>query len=408
MPDLLKCALGELKRRWLRTVVNLAGYFFAGTFMVMIVLILKFDMQAKNATVNYMGNKFLAYVPLVMTDNNDDQPLPLDRQNEGFFTEPTVATRLLSAGLAAKMLEIPEVDAATPFLLYRFRNSQDGHIFSLGGIKPEDRHALRGTLVTKNDIIRGAFFRKEDRNVVVVDASYAEIWNLKVGSVVNVGGVLYPVIGIVGSYARVARADVYMNWPDAQAIIGRRLNRQLNNEANIFLVEAVGAERTEFAMQKVSKLLQRGLTSAAICSLPAVKFMGLSHSVVKPVLMIVAILILLFSVSSQWSVVSERRHEFAILKAIGWSDRSIFSQIILESVLVAFGGVLFGAMTGYLAFIAVVAAMAQRINAAYVTVNAPVVIVAVLFAAVAAGIISGLGPALKAVKTGPAEVLRTL
>jgi hypothetical protein len=103
------------------------------------------------------------------------------------------------------------------------------------------------------------------------------ILNLKVGSGRVIGDTLFPVIGIAGSHARTARADVYMNWPDAEAAISRRLSRPLQNEANLFLIEARGAETVALAMQKVQALIEQGITNSVVCSIPVVKFMGMSH-----------------------------------------------------------------------------------------------------------------------------------
>ncbi len=409
MPDFLHCAIMELKRRKLRTLTGLAGYLFAIAFLVCMLLLLRYDLQAKNATVNYMGNKFLAFAPHSPLDTGDTNfAAPLDPQNEGFFAEPNVVTRQFSAILARQIAKIPEVDAVTPMLLFRCKNGQDGHIFSIAGIRPADRHALRGTLINPEDIISGVFFRSEDRNVVLVDKSYADLWNLKTGSVVNVGGTLYPIIGIVGSQARVTRADIYMNWPDAEAAINRRLKRPLDNEANIFLIETSGAETTRIAMKKVQDLLQSGLTRAVICSIPAVKFLNMSHGTLKMVLAAVAVLVLLLTMNLHWAAVAERRHEIAILKAIGWKDLFIFLQLVVESVLVAVCGSLAGVAGGYAAFAVAAARLGSRLNPAYAVLDVPVTIAAALILAASLGAIAALLPAIRAVMTRPAEVLRTL
>ena len=166
MSDVITCALRELKRRKLRTLAGLSGFFLGCMLITAMVLMLQYDLQAKNALVNYMGNKFLAYAPMNLIGAGDEPAVrPLDPVNEGFFTEPTVVTRLLPANLAASIAKIPEVGVVTPFLLYRFKNSQDGHVFSIGGIRPADVRALQATLISRHDIISGVFF--QDRKSVV-------------------------------------------------------------------------------------------------------------------------------------------------------------------------------------------------------------------------------------------------
>ncbi|HQB83235.1 MAG TPA: FtsX-like permease family protein, partial [Candidatus Rifleibacterium sp.] len=267
---------------------------------------------------------------------------------------------------------------------------------------------LQATLISRHDIISGVFFQQNDHNVVIVDKSYADLWNLKVGSVVNIGDTLFPIIGIAGSHARTARADVYMNWPDAEATISRRLSRPLNNEANLFLIEATGAETVAVAMQKVQALIEQGITNSVVCSIPVVKFMGLSQNSVNAVMLIVAVLAVLFAANAQWSAASERAHEVAILKAIGWRDRSIFAQFIVESLLISLAGGVLGAGAGYAVFRTIAKTLGARIDAAYKVVDVPTTLAALIFATALAGIIAGLVPAVRAAVTRPAEVLRDL
>ncbi len=407
MRDLLTCALRELSRHRMRSLVAVGGYLIAGAFIVTIVLMLQMDLQSKHAVVNRMGARFLAYHPYSRADSVDQMGNPLDPGNEGFFTEPTVVTRLLPKALHAEIASISEVRAVAPFLLFRFKQGENGHIFSVGAVDPANI-AVRSTLVSPHDIVSGAFFRAGDSNVVMVDKSYADLWDLKIGSVVVIGDMLYPVVGITASHARTARADVYMLWPDAEAAINKRLGRPLKDEANIFLIEAKDAEATPAAMKKVEEVLQKGHANPVVCLPPVVEFMGLSHSSLQVVLMIVSLLIILFAINSQWSTVSERRHEIAVLKAIGWKNSSIFMQILAESLLVALVGSLLGAVAGYGGFIAISARMGIRVSLAYQVIRVPIAVAGVLLAALVSGMIAGLLPAYKAVKTSPAEVLRTL
>jgi putative ABC transport system ATP-binding protein len=117
MSDLLTCALRELKKRKLRTLAGLSGFFLGCLLVTAMILMMQYDLQAKNAVVNYMGSKFLAYAPVNLVDGGEQTARPLDPVNEGFFTEPTVVTRLLPANLAASIAAVPEVGAVTPFCL---------------------------------------------------------------------------------------------------------------------------------------------------------------------------------------------------------------------------------------------------------------------------------------------------
>lgn len=410
MRDAFVCAYRELSRRYLRTAANVAGYFCGSAFIVAILLLLQLDVYGKSEIVNYMGTHFMAFSPVPYSNDAfaSQAKKTIDPVNETFFAEPMVVTRLLPKNFTDQLRQIPEVLAATPFLLFRFKQGQDGHVFSVGGLDPNDQAALKGTATTERDVVSGAFFRPADRKVVLVDASYALMWNLKVGSVVNIADTLYPVIGIVRPGVRPVRADIYMNWPDAEEAINKRLTAPLQNEANIFLVESAGLQHHSTAVRKVESLMVGGIISAFNCSVPGIEVMGISANAIKLVVGIVFILVLLFAANSQWATITERRHDIAILKAIGWKNLNIFRQLIAESFIQAVIGCLTGFLGGYALFLW----FAQRLSpdgnivlgTAYLSM-----LVLINFAAFAViGIIAGVAPALLAVKTSPAEVLRSI
>ncbi|MDD3001027.1 MAG: FtsX-like permease family protein [Candidatus Riflebacteria bacterium] len=406
MNDVFSNTIKELLRKPIRTGVNVFGYFLCCAFITIVALFLRFDLQAKDAVVKYMGGKFLIYSP-VRKDGAPQAKTAKTPMSEGFFTEPMVNTHLMPVSLVKEIAAIDEVKAVTPFLLFRIKQGQDGHVFSLGGIKIEDKYALKSTMVSEADIIKGVFFNPNDRNVVVIDKSYADLWNLKPGSVVNVADALYPVIGVVSSHARTARADIYMNWEDAKIAINKRLTVPLGDEANIFLVASNGGEYNAVAMKKSRELLEGNLSANAVnCSLHIVDFMGLSKDTLNYVLMAACILVFLFSANSQWSLVSEKRHEIAILKAIGWKNNVIFGQIVLGSVLQsALGGAL-GAVVGVAVFPFCAAMLKIPFNAQYEFLNMPSLFAWVFVGIVVIAIVSALVPAFKAVRTSPADVLR--
>ena len=295
----------------------------------------------------------MAFSPLEYTDDSfvAQAKQPIDSKNEAFFADPMVITKLLPVNFVEQLRQIPGVLAATPFLLFRFKQGQDGHIFSVGGLDSANPKALKGTATTKRDIVSGVFFKPGDRKVVLIDESYALMWNLKVGSVVNIADTLYPVIGIVRPGVRPIRADIYMNWPDAEEAINKRLTKPLNNEANIFLVETKGVDVHASVIEKTEKLMQNGIVSTFNCSLPGIEVLGISKNTIKIVVSIVFILVLLFAANSQWIAVLERAPDIAILKAIGWKDSTIFHQILIESLILALLGAFVGSVGGYVSFL---------------------------------------------------------
>lgn len=407
MTDVIGCAVCELSRKPLRSLLTMSGYLFGSFFIFVVALTLHFEFDSKAQVIDYMGTRFIAFAPADYQADNfvASGPWPIDAANESFFADPMVVTTLLPVSIAEKIDAIEEVTAATPFLLFRFK-APDGHMFSLGGLNPEDETALRGTATTKRDIIAGAFPSSGDRGVVLVEESYAAFWHLEVGSVVNIAGTLFPVIGIVRHGVRPVRADLYMNWADAEEVINKRLTEPLNQQANIFLVESDGIYNHEIAMEKVEQLFPSGLINTFPCVLPGVLVMGMSEKALSLVLTFVFIIVLLFAANSAWASVIERRRDIAVLKALGWKNSVILRQIMIESLILALMGSSIGLVAGKIASVYIAPAISSVIEISMFSTASMVIaaLIMVLFAVCA--IIASALPAIKANRMNPADLLR--
>jgi len=372
------------------------------------MLLLNHEITAKSGIINYMGTHFMTFAAVPYADDGfvAQEKMPLDQANEAFFAEPMVVTRLLPKDLADKMTALPEVLAATPFLLFRMKQSEDGHMFSVGGFHPGDEAALKGTATSKKDIVSGAFLSSEDRNVVLVEETYALMWNLKPGSVVNIGDKLFPVIGVVKPGVKPVRADIFMNWADAESVINSRISAPLNNEANIFLVESAGINNHEEAMKQVGDLLPGGIINTFNCSIPAIEVLGISSRGMLFVGALVMAMLFLVSAGSQWAVVCERHYDIAVLKAIGWKNLTVAWQLICESVILAAIGCFFGVPAGFLLYLPVVHKLLPGSTMWPDMGVSAMAVLLVMFVFVITAALSSLPPVFKAMTTRPAELLR--
>jgi len=100
--------------------------------------------------------------------------------------------------------------------------------------------------------------------------------------------------------------------------------------------------------------------------------------------------------------INERIREIGICKAVGATGLAIFTQVLIESVVIALLGAVMGVAASY-GFVEVLARLAPNSNAPVITPAA--MAVAVAFSA-AVGIFAGLVPALKAAKLDPIQALR--
>lgn len=99
----------------------------------------------------------------------------------------------------------------------------------------------------------------------------------------------------------------------------------------------------------------------------------------------------------------ERRQEFGILKAGGWSNRNIIASVFIESIALSTSGAIIGCSFGALIGRIVDAQLGEKIA----LITAPLVIEVIVFGVIM-GIVGGLYPALRAARVSPMETLKSL
>jgi putative ABC transport system permease protein len=194
--------------------------------------------------------------------------------------------------------------------------------------------------ITPSQVTAGKFFTSGNARQAIVDVSYANTNNLKVGSKLTVGGKTYTVIGLAETPVGGSSSDVYIKLDQLQQLSGRagRVNTVYVRATSASQVDAVASEiRSTLSGSSVStaKTLAAQITGSLKDAKNLTGKLGLVLEIVG-LLAAVGIASLL-----TLSSVTKRIRELGTLKAIGWPQRLVVRQVTGESLLQGLlGGVL--------------------------------------------------------------------
>jgi putative ABC transport system permease protein len=363
--DFFLCALREILRNKLRSLLVFASYFFTVFILLFMGVFVVFTNVQQKAIIGTTGTHFVTWLPscgdLASLTEEELAKLakgiipekclencnnctgcnkkPRDILNEGFVIN-TNTTRLSSFDLVKEIGDLPEVRNASPFLLFRFRDPNTSKLFTVGGMFYKDLAAQTNSC-SEDELIAGIYLNEGAQGKVLVDDGYAVNYGLNLGHKVIISEEEFEIIGIVASGADPAKADFYMLFEEAERVISRRLHNPLEKEANIILVESHNGAVHTAAMEKTMALMQNDSLMTSGCYYPAAKAMGLSDELLKVFLYVLLFATVVFVVKIQYSSVLERRRDIAILKALGWKNKSLALQIMWEAYILAIFGILF-------------------------------------------------------------------
>lgn len=401
MKDILVCALRELTRQQGRAVANIIGYMLAVGIMVVIVNLLLFSKKAESQILSNVGIHYMAFIP----DVCDESLIPTEK-NEGFLAN-TILTKILPISLVDDLKKHSDlIQDASPYILFRFKDPTDKHLFTVGGFDPANKQAVNTTCCAKGDIIEGVFIQPGDSSVVLLEQGYAQNHNLSVGSAVKIADASFKVIGIVNPGVRPAKADIYMPFLDAERIITKHTRIPLHNQMNVILVQAASSQKQDDAIALTKKILQQGVVTSYACYQPASKVMGINKETIRILILGLALCVVLLSMKSQYTSVIERRYNIGILKSIGWTDGTIILQIVMECMIQAILGGIMGCIIGAIIILWVPLKDLFHLQTSVVPFISPLVLSQGMLLALIGGIIAGILPAYSAARQKPADMLR--
>jgi putative ABC transport system permease protein len=386
----LSYSLRNIRARWTSSMAATIGIVgTVGVFVTMLSLAHGFKAAVVNA-----GSPANAIVRRAGSQMELDSTLTLEEVN-------AIGDAL--AGIvpgAQGNLVSPEVVVIGDFPLKG--NGLDAHV-QLRGVSPKSL-AVRDSI----HLISGRFLQPGLNELVLGRNVAANYSSFDIGKVVRFGGAEWTVVGVFDAGGTAFDSEV---WADSSALthgfqrtqgtfqsvtirspsadVYQRLKDRLTSDPRL----AVQVDRERDYYEKQSRVVTNLLL-----------FVGLSIGGIMAVGAVVGAL------NTMYSMVTERNHEIACLRAIGFGEGSVVAAIVLEALFIAvIGGVCgcifalqFNGLTTR-----VLNPQTQSHMAFTFQVTPPLLLLGLGFA-VLMGLIGGLPPAIRAARARIAVVLREL
>jgi lipoprotein-releasing system permease protein len=202
-----------------------------------------------------------------------------------------------------------------------------------------ERQNSVGPSILRNSVIEGRFLEGAGREALV-EVSYARQFAIKVGDTISVAKRHYPVVGLVDAsrVAKIAVANVYLPLPEVQRLAATSEQVQAVSPFNRADVNLIFIKADEEKIPQLSSALQTMMGKNATIGTPEsfLKLVGsmfaLSDKFTLAASLIALFVAVLIALKTMAGNITERAREIGVLKAVGWINRNIVTQLLAESV----------------------------------------------------------------------------
>ena len=316
----------------------------------------------------------------------------------------------LPSSYFTRVRNFPGIDLVSPYVTASMRVKEFGALgaFGLGLTGMSEGEELFGS--PRANIVEGTDFSVD--NEIIVGVRIIDFTNLS-GEPINIGDTFTVPVGKGGKTMEVKLAGIFETGQatNDQGIFGspalaRKIGEIGKNEVSGILARVSDPETTKEIAASIEEEFE-GSDPAISASIPADLFEGFSSffnvfnvfllgiALVAAVAGGIAVMVVMLLSSF------ERRREFGILKAAGWSNFSLISSVLITSLTLSILGSFLGLLLGTGAGLAILSQVEQQIVAFTPTIFAWAGGVGLL-----TGVLGGIVPALAAARVSPIETLR--
>ncbi len=256
--------------------------------------------------------------------------------------------------------------------------------------KAEEENLLRQYLS------EGRYLQEGDENAAVIGRKIAEDYNKRIGSTITVNGYRFRVVGIYSSG---------IDFMDSMIVIpiekARKMAGLPKGTVNDFYVEVDDPKKAGAIAGIIEDLFPE--YQASTSQDYAEEMGGVLSSIDMFFLAVAGIALAIGGIgvlNTMMMSVAERKKEFGVLRAVGWTDDDVMKMIIQESFFLGLLGGAAGMLLGYLALAGAAGVMPFKI------VAEPTIFAEGLLLSVVLGVAGGLYPAWRASRLEPTIAMR--
>ena len=213
-------------------------------------------------------------------------------------------------------------------------------------------------------------FLDEGKPEALIELSYARQFNIKVGDTISVAKRSYPVVGVVDASraAKIAVANVYLPLVEAQKLAAdspqvQSVSPFTTADVNLLFIKA-DQEKIASLASALPNIVDKKATIGTPDSF--LKLLGslfaLSDKFTMAASLIAIVVAILIAFKTMAGNIAERAREIGVLKAVGWTNRNVVTQLLSESVIQCF---LAGILGLAIAFVA-------ALGLSFIKVNIPI------------------------------------
>jgi putative ABC transport system permease protein len=200
-----------------------------------------------------------------------------------------------------------------------------------------------GPSVLRSSVIEGRFL-DDGKPEALVEQAYARQFGIKLNDTISVADRKFPVVGFVDASraAKIAIANVYLPLKEAEdlAVSSKQLQTvspYAPGDVNLLFVKADQEKITGLASEMKDVLGSKATVATPDSFLKLLgSLFALSDKFTLAASLIAIIVAVLIAFKTMAGNIAERAREIGVLKAVGWTNRNVVSQLMSESVIQCF------------------------------------------------------------------------